>query len=235
MSAMSRVRVAIAGAALAATALLGGSAAVGEDVAPNTFEAAVLATPTPNAPLDQARGLHVDRSSARHVHLAAASAAAATCDGCLASAESLQVVYARSARSVEARNVVTAWAAGCANCRSRAVSVQVVIAESAASVRAVNRAMAVNAGCRYCTVSAVAVQFVVVEPAVRRLPAETVERLRASCDRLGDGPPSSGLNQAGRHTQLRAALIAAGTLQMKTQLASTLGAPVTSHLQISHG
>jgi hypothetical protein len=232
---MTGVRPAIVGGVVLAVAVLGGSTAVGDRVPRGTFEVAVLATPSAASPDEQAQELHVDSAKARHVRVADSTSASLICDECVGGAQSLQVVYAGHARSVQARNMATVWAAGCAHCSGWAVSVQVVIADSATSVTAANRAFAVNADCVHCDVSAVALQFVVVGAAADQLTAATVVRMAALRDHLATGLRSFGTSRA-RPWYARAADAAIGsaTGQMKTLLRSDLRAPVTSHLKISH-
>src|SRR5207245_8001905 len=132
------------------------------------IEAASAAIPAQAGDTSNDLSVHVDRPGRRTVRASAVATSSATCDGCSASAVTMQVIYARTLRTLRIDNVAAAWSS-CTGCRSAALSLQVVITRRAGVITAGNRALAVNAGCLGCLTAAAAVQIVVESPSNREL------------------------------------------------------------------
>lgn len=141
--------------------------------------------------------------SYRRVKADATANATSTCDGCVADAKSLHVVYLDRVTGGTADNVATAWSR-CADCRATSLSVQVVVVRGWSNIRVSNRALAVNGDCAACATASAAFQTVVTSDtrprftraemrALRRWTAEQAALLRNGAAPGGDGPRRSAM------------------------------------------
>jgi len=158
----------LTGLLVGATLVADGSAGAASWGGAKHIEAASAAIPAQAGDTSKDLSTHIDRPGRRTVRASAVATSSATCDGCSASAVTMQVIYARTLRTLRIDNVAAAWSS-CTGCQSAALSLQVVIARKAGVITAGNRALAVNAGCVDCRTAAAAVQIVVVSPSNREL------------------------------------------------------------------
>ena len=177
-----------AGIALAAAAVvvtLSASTVAGADDGPSRsdLETASVAIPgTPGANAQDESTLY-RRANSHAVRADSVATATSDCDGCSASAITLQIVYAHNARALTADNVATAWST-CTNCRATALSVQVVIGRQAGMITAANRSLALNAACVGCETTAAAIQIILVSPSLREPSGSALARSEALRDEL---------------------------------------------------
>ncbi len=172
-------------AAVAAVVTVSGSSVAGADDGPSrsdveTASVAIPGTPGANA---QDESTRYRRANSRAVRADSVATATSDCDGCSASAVTLQIVYAHNARTLTADNVATAWST-CTNCSATALSVQVVISRQAGTITAANRSLALNAVCVGCETTAAAIQIVIVSPHPREPSRSALARSEALRDQL---------------------------------------------------
>jgi hypothetical protein len=161
-----------------ATADADGGGSAGSDL-----EAASVAIPgTPGAAAQDDSTLY-RHTALRSVRADAVATASTTCNGCGAQAATLQVVYARNARTLTADTVAAAWST-CTGCHAVALSLQIVVTRSPGIVTAANRALALNAACIGCSTRAAAIQIIVVSPSGRDLSFASRVRSEALRDQL---------------------------------------------------
>lgn len=158
----------IAGIALAAVAAVvtissSGAADAFDGPARADIESASAAIPVKPGATAQDESTRYRRVNARNVRADSVATATSNCDGCSASSATLQIVYARYARTLAADNVATAWST-CKNCSSSAVSLQVVVVRPGGTITAANRSTAFNVACVGCKTNAAAIQIVIVAP-----------------------------------------------------------------------
>ena len=155
-------------AAAAATVTISSSAAAGADDGPSRIDVESTSTAIPLQPGSTAQdeSTRFRRVNARTVRADSVATASSSCDGCTASAVTLQMIYARNVRTLTGDNVATAWST-CTNCGATALSVQVVIARQAQTINAANKSLALNVVCVECETKAAAIQIVIVTPSHR--------------------------------------------------------------------
>jgi hypothetical protein len=195
-------------AAVAAVATVSGSSVAGADDGPSRSDIESASTAIPAAP---GANIHDEstryrRTGAHIVRADSVASATSNCDGCFASAKTLQIVYAQNARTFTANNVATAWST-CTNCHSEAMSVQVVIARRAGIVTAGNRSLSFNAACVGCQTKAAAIQIVLVVPSHREPSQTALVRSEELRDQLAAqlhaqlGPPTGVAQPANPNGQ----------------------------------
>lgn len=135
------------------------------------------AHPAPARAQVEDHAFDIERTRGRTTSADATATSSATCDGCDAAADALEIVYARSHRT-DATNVAVAWSAQCSSCGAAALSVQVVVLSHGQQIRVDNRALATNGGCRECRAHAAAYQLVVATERHARLSWSEVQQLR---------------------------------------------------------
>jgi hypothetical protein len=226
----------LTGLLLAGTLVVDGSAGAADWGSAKNIEAAAAAIPAQAGDTSNDLSVHVDRPGRRTVRASAVATSSATCDGCSASAVTMQVIYARTLATLRIDNVAAAWSS-CTGCQSAALSLQVVIARRAGVVTAGNRALAVNAGCVGCRTAAAAVQIVVVSPTNReltkadlngleslrkqleaQLTAQLVRPAAARAQTLAKGAPQAAQSQAAQQQALTSA-----TTQIQALVTNALG------------
>lgn len=173
------VRLAVAGVAGIAAALVVAGSTSADPSARRDFSAVALVIPVrPGTNLED-NATRIETAGGHRSKIESVATSSLNCDGCSAHASTVHVVYAPRPDAVEADNVATAWASGCAGCSGWALSLQIVVAKSAGDVTAANSALAFTTGCANCAVNAAAVQIVVVAPNERRLTSRQIDAILA--------------------------------------------------------
>ena len=197
-----------------------------------TASVAIPLAPGSSAVDEAIRARHAVHWSVRANGVATATS---NCDGCSASALTMQVVYARYAGKVTANNVATAWSA-CSGCRSIALSFQLIVSRKGTSLTVANRALALNAACVSCHTTSAAIQVVTVSPRVRELSARALARIQSTLESQlasGSAPqastfaaPAAGPNAV---PETLPSELTAKTNQIQSIVASDLGSTSTTH------
>lgn len=171
--------------AVAVAVLLPTSAWASASWKPHTYQNAATAIPAATGASASDLSSKVYKVAAGAVRGSAVATASITCDGCSADAVTMQVLYARTVRTISVNNVAAAWAA-CTGCQGSALSLQIVLARSAGQVVANNRSLALNASCQGCHTAAAAVQIVLISPGQSRLSDAMIGSLIAFRQQLHD-------------------------------------------------
>jgi hypothetical protein len=192
-----------------------------------------IAIPTAAQPQVRDTAFDLERLRGPRVDADTSATATSDCDGCVAVATTLAIVYAEGWSAGGYDNVATAWNS-CADCSATTVSVQVVVLRRAGAVTVNNRALALNAACDSCQASAAAYQLVVVAPRGRPMGRADVARLQKwvadQADQLS--------RPAAPTRSLRSAAPAAKPLAgLEEQLGAALGGvtTVTQSADVRHG
>lgn len=228
----------LTGVLLAATIAVGGSASAEGGWGPRNIEAASAAIPAQAGDTVGDVSQHVDRLGRRTIRASAVATSSAVCDGCTATAVTMQVIYARSIRSMRIDNVAAAWSA-CTGCRASALSLQVVITRKAGDITAGNRALAVNATCLDCRTASAAVQIVVVSPSNRELSQSDLSEIESLRGQL-EAQLAAQLVSPPTHAQLapRAAqrqILASTAGQIEARVTKMLGGSAHHDIQVQQG
>jgi hypothetical protein len=205
------------------------------------IESASAAIPLKPGATAQDESTRYRRVNARNVRADSVATATSNCDGCSASSATLQIVYARYARTLTADNVATAWST-CKNCSSSAVSLQVVVVRPGGTITAANRSTAVNVACVGCKTNAAAIQIVILAPSrhdpsqsalvrCQGLRDELLAELHAAQpqSRARSAVPASPGGQAAPTTGPVPPAMVSTTQQIQSILASDLGATSARH------
>jgi hypothetical protein len=185
---MNRRRILVRGAAICASlvglvAATTGAASADYGRYGGNLEAASAAIPAQAGDVATDSSNRVERTWGGSVRASAVATSSATCDGCTATAVTMQVIYTRQVRTMTVDNVAAAWSS-CTSCSGSALSLQVVIARKAGLVRANNRSLALNVACVQCSTAAAALQVVVIAPSMRELSRRALSEIAALRDQL---------------------------------------------------
>jgi hypothetical protein len=230
----------LTGLLVAATLVVDGSASAQGWGGAKDIEAASAAIPAQAGDTSKDLSVHVDRPGRRTVRASAVATSSATCNGCRASAVTMQVIYARTIRTLRIDNVAAAWSS-CTGCQSSALSLQVVIARRAGGITAGNRALAVNAACVGCMTASAAVQIVVVSPSNRELTKSDLVGLESLRKQLAAQlvPPATSRAQMFGKASPRAAqqqALTSATTQIQALITNALGGTSGQHnIQVQTG
>jgi hypothetical protein len=213
------------------------------------LEAASAAIPAQAGDVANDSSNRVERPWGGSIRGSAVATSSATCDGCRATAVTMQVIYTRHVKAMTVDNVAAAWSS-CASCSGSALSLQVVIARRAGLVRANNRSLALNVACVQCTTAAAAVQIVVIAPTMRELSRKALNEITALRDQLAAelaarlpavsaAPARPQLQIQGRTapvTPTAQLSLTGATDELQSVIAADLGATSASHdLQVRTG
>jgi hypothetical protein len=185
---MNRRRALLRGVAICASlvglvAATSGAASADSGRYGGNLEAASAAIPAQAGDVATDSSNQVQRPWGGSIRGSAVATSSATCDGCQATAVTMQVIYTRHVHAMTVDNVAAAWSS-CTACSGSALSLQVVIARKAGLVRANNRSLALNVACVQCSTAAAAVQIVVIAPSMRELSQQALNDIAALRDEL---------------------------------------------------
>jgi hypothetical protein len=195
-----------------------------QPVGGKNMDAASSAQPTTAMPKVTDRSYRIRYSEQPSIKGDAVATAAATCDGCSGSANTVQVLYLTGTKLARVDNVATAWSK-CDSCRSKAVSLQLVLLSGDGTVVANNRSLADNFDCTGCKTVAAAYQIV-----FQHVAAAPSESLRQQLDDWAGRQAATlhaGTGKVGKADRLRASRVASnGLAGLQSLVAKNTGGSV---------